>query len=95
MSAPASTSGRSGVSRRESVQRMQAGAARRREAIARATDELERALGPYRAAAGEVLALAVSGPKDAELAAVRRMWAAYPPVAAARRALSDAEAKRR
>lgn len=81
--------------RQHSVERMQAGAQRRRDAIARATADLERALGPYRAAADEVLSLMVTGPKDAEHAARRRMWAAHPPVAAARRALSEAEAKRR
>ena len=94
MSAPGSAhvGGDSDEVRRRRVERMHAGAQRRRDRIAHAAAALERALEPYRDAAAELLALMESGPKDAEYAARRRMWNAYPPVAAARRELSAAEA---
>ena len=80
----------------ERVRRMQAGAQRRRVAVAAARGAYERARVPYDEAASELLALMEAGaPKEQEHAARRRMWAAHPAVAAARRALSDAEAKRR
>lgn len=80
----------------ERVRRVQAGAKKKREAVRDAKAALERARAPYLAAADELLSLmAIDAPKDLEHAARKRMWAAHPPVAEARRALADAEAKKR
>jgi len=75
---------------------MQAGAQRKRDAVAQARAELAIARAPYDEAASELLDLMASGaPKEQEHAARLRMWHAHPPVAAAQRAMREAEGPRR
>jgi len=78
------------------VRRMQEGAQRKRDAVSRAREQLAQARVPYDMAARELLDLIARGaPKDQQHAAHRRMWDAHPPIAAAQRALREAEEKRR
>lgn len=93
MSPPAPTGG---ATADEHLQRMQAGAQRKRDAVTRARSKLAEARRPYDEAAQELLDLMAAGaPKEQEHAARLRMWRAHPPVAAAQSALREAEAKRR
>jgi hypothetical protein len=84
------------VEQSDRVRRMQERAQRKGDAVALAREQLAQARVPYDTAAGELLDLMASGaPKDQEHAARLLMWHAHPPVAAAQRALREAEGKRR